>query len=177
MHPKTEIRPDPASIRKVLEAGWIGQRKIHGHRTQIHLSSDLKAPLLAYNRQGQLHKKAVSPAIEAELRRLFQPKNGWTAIDAEWIKPKDKLYLFDLLKRDGVDLGYLGYGERWTLLPRDYLSPFLITLPLLHTVEKCLESLQKDDEDIEGLVFKSLTAVGFSDTAIVRCRKRMSVTR
>src|SRR4051794_7979581 len=108
MHPKSEISPTAESIRKVLEAGWGGQLKIHGHRAQIHVSADVGEPILAYNRQGQLHKKAVSARMQSELRRLFAPEKGWTVVDGEWVKSEaaslsrtefdqEKLYVFDFL--------------------------------------------------------------------------------
>jgi len=171
MHPKTEIRSDRATIEKVLSSGWVGQLKIHGHRAQIHLPSDSDQPVIAYNRQGEAHKKLLPPEIIAELNRLFRPAHGWSVIDAEWIKPKNKLFIFDFLKKEDELLSHLNYAERHRLLPREYLSPYLSTLPLLNTIEKCLQALAKPDPHLEGLVFKSLNTPGFSDTSIVRCRR------
>ena len=171
MHPKTEISPSRVAIEKILNAGWVGQMKIHGHRAQIHLPSDLKKEPIAYNRQGRPHKKLLPDEIIAELQRLFKVKNGWTVIDAEWIKPENKLYIFDILKQDGKILRALTYTERWKLLPRLYISRHLQTLPLLTSVEKCMEVLAREEESIEGLVFKAAGSKGFEDTSIVRCRK------
>jgi ATP-dependent DNA ligase len=170
MHPKTEIQPTRAAIEKILKAGWVGQMKIHGHRAQIHLSQDEEP--IAYNRMGKPHKKLLPKEIVAELLRIVDPQDDWTVVDAEWLKPENKLYLFDVLKKDGKSLRALTYGERWKLLPRAYLSPYIQTLPLLTTVEKCLEVIAKPDEHIEGLVFKSMKTKGFEDTSIIRCRKQ-----
>lgn len=175
MHPKTEISPTRASVQKILASGWVGQLKIHGHRAQIHLSADPNVSALAYNRQGQLHKKLLPREVELELRRLFQPKEGWTIIDSEWLKPENKLYIFDVLKMDDKILSGLTYSERWNLLPKLYISPYVQTLPILTTVEKCMEALSSEEEHIEGLVFKSTRSKGFRDTGIVRCRKRRPV--
>ncbi len=176
MHPKTEISPTLSSVQKILKSGWVGQMKVHGHRAQIHLSADLDQEPVVYNRQGQPHKKLLPDEMLGELRRVFHLEKGWTVIDAEWIKPLDKLYLFDVLKSNDEILRRLSYGERWKFLPRSYLSPHLQTLPFLTTVEKCMEILEGPDEDhIEGLVFKSLTSSGFEDTSIIRCRKRSSL--
>jgi ATP-dependent DNA ligase len=169
MHPKTELKPNREAITKILKMGWIGQMKIHGHRAQIHLSPK-EAPI-AYNRQGKVHKLALPKEIIKELMRVIDPQKDWTVIDAEWLKPEKKLYIFDILKKDGKSLARTTYGERFALLPRDYLSPYIQTLPILRTVEKCMEVFEKEDEHIEGLVFKSMTTKGFSDTGIVRCRK------
>ncbi len=172
MHPKTEIRPDSLAIAKVLRAGWVGQLKIHGHRAQIHLPSDPMVEPIAYTRHGTLHKKEIPDSITAELRRVIQPRDGWTVIDAEWLKGKNLLYLFDVLKIDDKELDALTYPERHALLPRDFISPHLTVLPMLKTLDKCMAVLEKEDPSIEGLVFKSLNTPGFSDTSILRCRKR-----
>lgn len=172
MHPKTEIMASPASLRKILDAGWVGQVKIHGHRAQIHLSADPSDETIVYNRQGRPHKKLLPDEMIAELRRVFDLKEKWTVLDAEWIKPENKLYIFDILKKDGELLRRLTYPERYKLLPREYLSPYIQTLPLITTLEKCQKVLSDADEKVEGLVFKSTTSPGFSDSSIIRCRKR-----
>lgn len=175
IHPKTEIRPTADAIQKVLAAGWVAQLKIHGHRAQIHIPSDPKKGILAYNRQGQLHKKKIPPSIVAELQRVFAPESDWNVIDAEWIKPEDRIYVFDFLKQEGESLHRLNFQERWKRLPRAYLSPHLQTLPVLTTLDQCLKGLRTAPEDpsIEGLVFKS-SSPGFEDSSIVRCRRANS---
>lgn len=171
MHPKTEIRPEREAIRKVLGAGWAGQLKIHGHRAQIHMPAALDEELIAYNRLGRPHQKLLPDELVSELRRIFAPREGWNVIDAEWLKPEGKLFVFDIVKKDGLLLGRLNYAERYRLLPREFISPHIQILPLLTQVERCMEILESDKPHVEGLVFKSLTSVGFGDTSIVRCRK------
>jgi ATP-dependent DNA ligase len=173
MHPKTQVSPNQASVKRLLDAGWVGQMKVHGHRAQIHISSDPADEMMAYNRQGRLHKKLLPEPIIKELRRLFAPYKGWTVLDTEWLKPENKLYVFDVLKHEGKLLRTLTYAERYAMLPRMYISPFVQTLPLLTSVERCMEILARTEETIEGLVFKSLNSKGFEDTSIVRCRKRL----
>jgi len=170
MHPKTEIRPTPEAIERVLAAGWVGQLKIHGHRAQIHISSDSEDEILAYNRQGQLHKKALPEGMVSELRRLFTPSQGWNVIDAEWIKTDDRVYVFDFLKKEGKSQVRLNFQARWQLLPRAYLSPIFQTLPILTDLSQCLKALARPEAYIEGLVFKS-PSPGFEDTSIIRCRR------
>jgi ATP-dependent DNA ligase len=170
MHPKTEIQSSRTAIEKILKMGWVGQTKIHGHRAQIHLNPNENP--IAYNRQGKPHKKLLPPAIITELMRVIDLESDWTVVDAEWLKPENKLFIFDILKQNGKLLTRLNYSQRYKLLPRDYLSPHIQTLPLLLTVEKCMEVLAREEEHIEGLVFKSMSTKGFSDTSIVRCRKR-----
>jgi hypothetical protein len=172
MHPKTSILPLPQSIQKVLESGWIGQLKIHGHRAQIHVPSDPRLDMIAFNRQGRRHRKELSDSMKSELRRLFQPRKGWNVIDAEWLKPDDKLYVFDFIKREGILLRHLTFPERWKLLPRAYLSPSMETLALIKDLDSCLKSLASRKIAVEGLVFKSTTTPGFLDTSIIRCRRR-----
>lgn len=171
-HPKTEIRAERAAVQRALDAGWVGQMKIHGHRAQIHISADPSDAPIIYNRQGQPHQKFFSSEVITELRRLFSPIKDWSAIDAEWIKSDDKIYVFDFLKKDGLVLSRLNYTERHALLPKDFISPHFQVLPVLTNTEKCLEILKSDNAQIEGLVFKSPETIGFSDTSIVRCRKK-----
>lgn len=171
MHPKTEISPTLSAVERILRAGWIGQPKINGHRAQIHIHASPDREVLVYNRQGRLHRAKLSDTTVAELRRILSLTEGWTVLDGEWIKPKRKIFLFDLIKLNGVLLRHLSYGRRHALLPRDYLSPYIQTLPLLRTVDRCMAVLRDASDSIEGLVFKSPAARGFSDSSIVRCRK------
>jgi hypothetical protein len=171
MHPKTEIRPDTLVIRRILQSGWVGQIKIHGHRAQIHISADPDEPILVYNRQGQLHKQELSPKMEKELRRIFAPEREWTVLDAEWLKPEQKIFVFDVLKQDGRSLSRLTYLERYKLLPRNFISPVVSVLGLIDDVDRCLEVLSDADPKVEGLVFKAKSTSGFRDSSIIRCRK------
>ena len=170
MHPKSEIRGDGEAIARILAAGWIGQMKIHGHRAQIHISSDPDHEILAYTRQGRCHTVALPPTMQKELRRLFTPEMGWNVLDTEWLKSKKKLFVFDILKQEGKTLRSLTYPQRWELLPRNFISPHISVLPLLKDVPSCLKLMESTSPHIEGLVFKSGTSSGFSDTSIVRCR-------
>lgn len=171
MHPKAEVPPTTAAVQKLIKLGWWGQKKIHGHRAQLHIPADPERDIHVFNRQGQLHRKLLPPVLVTELRRLFQPKTGWTVVDAEWLKGIDHLFLFDVLKRDDVVLDDWSYAERFALLPRVYASKYVETLPVLKTVEACLAVLADPAPEVEGLVFKAPETRGFVDTAIVRCRK------
>ena len=172
IHPKTEIQPRQDAIERILNRGWVAQPKIHGHRCQIHLVADESSAPLAFNRNGQFHKKELSPEIVSELYRLFSLKEGWTVLDGEWLKPSNKLYLFDILKKDNVLLKDKSFEERYAELPSDQISPHIQVLPVFRTVDRCLESLNKEDSHYEGLVFRAAQTPGFSDTSIVRCRKK-----
>ncbi len=172
MHPKTEISPTRTAVDKILRAGWVGQVKVHGHRAQIHISADSDEAVVAYNRQGRPHSILLPEKIAKELRRVLDLQEGWTVIDAEWLKPKNQLFIFDVLKLNGKVLRRMSYAERFALLPKSYISPHVKTLPLLTTPEKCMDILASEEDHIEGLVFKSLTTKGFEDTSIIRCRKR-----
>lgn len=173
-HPKVEIKPTEAAIQKILSQGWVGQLKIHGHRAQIHLSTDPKDEILVYNRHGRPHARALSPVMASEVRRIFGPlaSEGWIVLDAEWLKPEEKLYVFDLLKVGDEVLRKYSYLERWKRLPRAYLSPCVQTLGVLTDLEACLPVFRDAESRakwIEGLVFKS-PSPGFEDSSIIRCR-------
>jgi ATP-dependent DNA ligase len=171
MHPKTEVRPHPEVVQRILSSGWIGQLKVHGHRAQLHVSSE--GVVIAYTRMGKIHTKILPDPMLSEIRRLFHPKSGWNVIDSEWVKSENKLYVFDFLKKEGEVLRGLTYPERWKLLPRAYLSPNIVTLPLIKDLKGCMLVLEHPPSHIEGLVFKSSTTKGFADTAIVRCRIKL----
>jgi hypothetical protein len=171
MHPKTEIRATREAIAKVLARGWVAQAKIHGHRAQIHLSADPEEPPIAYNRQGRRHAMPLPPAMVRELRRLFQPARGWSALDAEWLKPRKKLFVFDILKQEDKVLSSLTFPERHQLLPRLFISPSITVLPILDDVEKCLKLLETEEPEIEGIVLKAGGTRGFHDSSIIRCRR------
>lgn len=171
-HPKNEIKPDPTAIRRILDEGWWGQCKVHGHRAQIHISSSEKDQCLVFTRHGTLHAKELEPEIVAELRRILNPEKGWTVVEAEWLKPEKKLFLFDCIRRNGTLLSTLTYEERYQLLPRVYISPYVSTLNVLRTVEDCMNLLKDPSLFVEGLVFKSRHSRGFSDLSMIRCRKQ-----
>lgn len=170
IHPKTAIAPEETAIKKVIASGWWGQPKIHGHRAQIHIPADT-SPCLAYNRQGQLHKEQLSPVMQAELKRIFAPAKDWNVIDAEWMKPEGKIYVFDFLKHEGQILEDLTFADRYELIPKLYVSPHISTVPVFKTTERCLAYLSSDlPSFIEGLVFRASLSRGFADSTIVRCR-------
>ena len=174
-HPKKEIKVDISAFRRILEEGWWGQCKIHGHRAQIHLSANPAEKCLAFNRHDQLHAKELDTEIITELRRILDLQKGWSAIEAEWLKPEKKLFLFDYIKANDVILATLGYEERYQLLPRAYLSPHIATLAVLRTAEDCMAVIRDPAAHIEGLLFKSRFSQGFSNHSMIRCRK--SATR
>lgn len=172
MHPKTEISATLPAVEKILRAGWVGQIKMHGHRAQVHLNANDAIAPIVYNRQGRPHKMLLPKEIVAELRRVLTLSEGWTVVDAEWLKPEGKMYLFDVLKLDDKLLRPLTYRERYEFLPKSYISPHIKTLPLYTTSAKCMEILGGSDKHVEGLVFKAIDAKGFEDSSIIRCRKR-----
>lgn len=174
IHPKASIAPTREAIKKILALGWWGQLKVHGHRAQIHLPANDEGDIVVFNRQGQPHRKILPPDVAAEVLRIFRPTSGaWNVIDAEWLKSEDRLFVFDLLKREDKLLEDLTYAERYGQLPRLYKSPKIETLPPLRTVEACLAVLADPAPHVEGLVFKSPTTRGFPDTSVVRCRKQL----
>ena len=170
IHPKTEIRPQADVIARILKSGWVGQTKIDGHRAQVHIHADASIKPVAFNRQGQEHKKVFPDALATELRRILPINSGWTVIDCEWLKATDHLYLFDIIKLNDQLLKTMTYAERYSMLPQIYKSELVETLGLYKTTAKCMEVLESAGEHIEGLVFRALNSKGFSDTSIIRCR-------
>lgn len=173
IHPKASIAPTPEAIKNILKAGWWGQVKIHGHRAQIHLPAKDHHEIVVFNRQGQLHQKKLPEKLAFELMRVFKPKKDWNVIDGEWLKATDQLFIFDALKWEGRLLDRLSYQERFSILPRVFGISDIQVLSPLRTVEACLQVLYDVNPVIEGLVFKSPTTKGFSDTAVVRCRRQI----
>lgn len=171
MHPKRDVRPEPATLRMILSQGWWGQTKIHGHRAQVHISHELALPPIVYTRHGTRHRRPLSELMAKELRRIFGPSEGWTVLDAEWCKEEDRLYVFDVLRHNGTLLEDASYADRYAILPRLYKSPCIETLPILRTAAACVKVLMSSDPKVEGLVFKAASAPGFLDANIVRCRK------
>ena len=169
-HPKTTIKPDKLAFQRILDRGWVAQYKIHGHRAQFHISSDPNQKILVFNRRGQLHKKQLPDLLQDELRRLFQPKDGWTVVDGEWLKGSDKIFLFDLLRSDGELLNKLSYGERYEMLPRVYRSEYVETLGIWKQTQNCFDAIETAPEYVEGFVLKAWNTKGFADTSIIRCR-------
>ena len=169
LHPKTAIPPTREAVKKVLDAGWWAQIKINGHRVQLHINATPDEPVLAFTRQGTPHTKALPAAVTAEVRRLFAPDSGWNVIDAEWDKPEDRIYAFDVLRFNGRMLDALPFQERFALLPRVYASGIVETLGIIRSLDRCMDILASDERKIEGLVFKAPASEGFQDSAILRC--------
>ncbi|WP_141733543.1 hypothetical protein [Oligoflexus tunisiensis] len=172
IHPKTEIAPTRDAIQRILERGWWGQVKIHGHRAQIHIPSQDRDEIVVFNRQGQPHRKVLPQDVSSEVLRIFRPQSGWNVIDAEWLKSEDRLFVFDFLKREDQVLDAATYGERYELLPRVYKSQKIMTLAPLKSLDACLAVLADPTPHVEGLIFRSPATRGFIDSGIVRCRKR-----
>lgn len=171
MHPKTEVRPDIVTIKRILNRGWCAQTKIHGHRAQIHISANPNDSVVVFNRHGAEHKKKLEPKLEHQLRALFTPKEGWNTIDAEWLKPEQRIFVFDFLKFQDKVLSHLNFSERWEILPRIFSSDCIEVLPIINSASRCMEILSSTEDIIEGIVLKSLNTPGFQDTSIIRCRK------
>ena len=170
MHPKSEIAPTEEAISRILALGWVGQMKIHGHRAQVHIPADETKPIVVYTRQGRQHSIEMPAPMVKELRRVFTPVKGYNVLDTEWLKPSKKLFVFDILKKEGEVLRGKTFSQRYALLPRAFISPSVSVLPLITDLSGCLKVLRSKGAHIEGLVFKSNRS-GFADTSIVRCRK------
>jgi ATP-dependent DNA ligase len=166
IHPKTSILPTREAIAKVLSNGWVAQAKINGRRNQLHVGSD--GSLRAFTRQGTPHTLMMPKGLKDDLIDVLRPAEGTNVVDSEWYTQTNEVFTFDMLAKDGVVLQSLRYDERHALLPatagRVHLLPFL-------DLEQAVTLIETGDEVIEGIVLKSPSSTGFSDTSVIRCRR------
>lgn len=169
-HPKHSVRPTLDQVRELLRLGWVGQPKIYGHRLQVHVSPE--GELCEFTRHGTRHTKQLSSELKASLK-AYADKTGSNVFDAEWVKPLNQIFLFDILRVKGETLSFSTYEERYRIL-RDLfqISPHIKLLKILKTEKDCMSVLEGDDQHVEGLVFKSWDSKGWPDSAIVRCLKK-----
>ena len=174
-HPKSTLMPRIDAFEMMIAAGMVGQRKVHGHRAQVHIGSD--GDVVAFTRQGTVHTSKLPGALIEHLADHYRPTEGWMVLDGEWQKQEGRLYLFDLIRLDRAPpLDHLGFVARHTALTtRFVIGPHLSLLPILRTVEACWAMIQDPSEYTEGLVFRSPDRAGFHDTSIARCRKSGAV--
>lgn len=171
--PGGSVLPRADTIGRILSSGWVAQKKMDGARTQVHISSS--GIIDVYTRHGSLHTKDMPDNIKQLLRQHFSSKIGWNVLDCEWLRHQDKLYIFDIMKWGDVSFHTLTYEERYKILSSHaIITPEVSILPLYTSIDKCLAVLQEamDDKFLEGLVFKAYTSTGWSDTGMVRCRKK-----
>ena len=176
-HPKTSVEPSRTSIDMFLSRGWWAQHKIDGHSAQMHMGE--KGLIAAYTRQGTLHTKKVSTEIAEALHALFPSLEGESVIMGEWVKPQNRLFLFDVLKVDGKRLTSQDYATRHEYLPPFTGNKHVVTLPVFKTEAAAMRALSEafETEHIEGLVFRKADLKGIEDMGIVRCRKSGVVIR
>jgi ATP-dependent DNA ligase len=171
-HPKTSLVPSVAQYKTYIETlGWIAQPKINGNRIQVCIYPDGK--MLFFTRQGTIHTKPIDQQLKDKLLLHYKPNSDLTVIEGEWLPyGQQKIYLFDILKCEGQDLSGLTYLERYHLLCEagSFIYPDFRILPIIRTVDKCVEVMEDNNIEIEGLVFKSPYPY-FRDSNIVRCRK------
>lgn len=160
-HPKKSMQPTRETIQTVLGAGWVAQAKKNGYRCQIHRTDE---GLKNYTRQGSLHTRQLPLEIQEQLMAVLPVG---TAVVGEWVHHEGRLYLFDLIKKDGKILDRDSYEERYKLLP-DVVG-IVSVLPLLRDTDKAFSELQKESN--EGLVFKTLFGKITDDNSIIRCRR------
>ena len=169
-HPKSSVEPTRTSVEKMLGAGYLAQRKVNGHRAQIHISADGR--LVAFTRSGTKHTRNFTQATTEHLVTNFKPDKGWTILDAEWQKQEDKVYLFDLLQVGSELFSNKSFEERYTMLRDQFtIGPGVGFLVLLKDVASCLSMLGDPSPFTEGLVWRLVKSPGFHDSSILRCRK------
>jgi len=171
-HPKSglDMTVDEERIKEILRLGWWGQKKINGFRCQTHITH--KGEMTFYTRQGQKHTRTVSNEIKSVLENLI-PANGINVFDAEWQFQQNKLYVFDMYRAEGQLLKLQTYAERYQTLRDEYafIGPHVEFLPVYKNFRHCMQVLNKNDDKVEGLVFKYPNDPGWSNTGIMRCLK------
>jgi len=167
-HPNENVPPDKESVAELLRMGWWGQKKINGFRCQTHITA--KGEMTFYTRQGRIHTRQVTDEIKEALEELI-PESGINVFDAEWQIQLNKLFVFDIYRQEGQLLRRLNFAERHNLLRENYafLGPHIEFLPVYKSVRDCMRVLNKDDEKVEGLVFKYPSDSGWKDSSIMRC--------
>lgn len=170
-HPKGELPATQESVEKYIRWGWWGQKKINGYRCQIHICN--KGKVSYFTRQGSLHTRKVPEILTEQLVRHLTPEKGFNVLDAEWQRQQESIYLFDVLQLEGQLLSALTYAERYQKLRKElfFIEPNIKFLPVYKSVRQCMQVLNKDEEWVEGLVFKLPHNRGWKNDAIQRCRK------
>lgn len=170
-HPKASVPPIREDIEDFIRWGWWGQKKVDGYRCQIHITS--KGDIKYYTRQGSLHTRKVPDIISDQLKRHLTPSDGVNVFESEWQRQQEKIYLFDVLKLENILLNEKTFAERHDILRKDlfFIEPNISFLPVYKSVYQCMQVLNKDEDYIEGLVFKLPTNKGWKNDAILRCRK------
>jgi ATP-dependent DNA ligase len=164
-HPCASTIPDMEHVEYFFSRGWIAQPKINGRKIQLHIESD--GTVTSYTRHGTLHTMTIPPEVLEGLRRWYLPEDGKkNVLEGEFVPKQKKVYLFDVIVFNSKQLVSETYLERYKLLKKDFIYPFLVVLPVLNT-----KTLSSKDEIIEGIVFKLKIGKGFSDKFIIRCRK------
>ena len=169
-HPKAETPPNEEDIADLIRWGWWGQKKVDGYRCQIHITA--KGEITYYTRQGNIHTRAVPAILTEQLLRHLKPAVGVSVFESEWQRQQEKIYLFDVLKLEDKLLEKKNFAERHQILRKDlfFIEPNIEFLPIYKSVRQCMQILKKDEEWIEGLVFKLPHNPGWQNDAIQRCR-------
>jgi ATP-dependent DNA ligase len=171
-HPNHAIAPERFAIERVIKSGWIAQKKMNGHRLQIHIGPE--GQLTAYTRHGRVHTQKLSNELKFSFES-YRDKDGWLCLEGEWLKSENQVYLFDILRYKSNTLSFQTYRERLKILKSIFhISGQIKLLRTYKKVDDCLRILEGKDEHIEGLVFKAFDTKGWPDTAIVRCLKGMN---
>lgn len=167
-HPKANINPTREKVQTVLKRGWCGQRKMNGHRAQLHIFPDGR--IVHFTRDGKPHTKPLTVELIKDLRAMTEGK--LVVMEAEWLKGLNRMFFFDVLHAEGKTLTMSNYAERHALLCKKFKAgPHIHLLEKIETLDECMEILQGEDETVEGLVFKDQQGKGWSDNGIVRCLK------
>jgi len=169
-HPGASASPTEDNVRYYASLGWHIQEKKNGRNTQIHISED---SIEFFTRHGLKHSMKISEKIRETLWRFFKPLKGVTVLEGEYVPAENRIYLFDIIKKDDQLFHNLTYGERHEILKKDcpdIMDSSLRILPLL-SIQKAIEILLGKNK-AEGLVFKSHVGKGFADYYIIRCRKK-----
>jgi bifunctional non-homologous end joining protein LigD len=128
---------------------WVAEEKKDGVHKMLH------------KRNGEVfmtNKKGIRVAFPSGYDSLL---HGMESVSLDGEEIGNRLYAFDLLELNGMDLRGMGYGKRYemlkTVVVADHSSILLVPLAVDREAKKKLyDQLQKDNK--EGIVFKRFDA-------------------
>lgn len=181
--PRPERAIEPSLIPYYESKGWVAQLKKNGTCTVI--SIDAEGNVEFYTRHGEAHK-AWKPT--KEIVEWFKPFTNSVFVGEllhnKHPSVKNVIYLFDILRFQGVDFSGTKYQDRWInnvdpLIKTTNDGPVRAALTVTENLADYYSSIvEKDDPIDEGIVLKDPKAKlkpcfkqHANDGWMVKCRK------
>lgn len=140
-------------MARLLDPAYAVQQKFDGKRIILHIEP---SSVTAYNRDGLQCEISKDIIAEAKLFSALAP----LVMDSEWIRETKKLYAFDLLEIDGIDLRPTRFIDRIEQLTKTLLAA---QTSLIHPARTEVDETAKiallkrvHELNLEGIVFKHI---------------------